>query len=465
MTLRNKKLREGSYYAMEDGTTIKVMCDTGAQKVISGTKYGGKVYCEDLLGSRLERPRDDFNKAKRVSYRPDIQTLWKLASTISIENGCPWMKQLELFFSKLIEFDHLKIRTLGYFYKAVADNKTSIGESLAYTLAERFQHAFSEPGNERTKLIKSRLLAWATNPTQANREKIFLNTFIDGSGATKIVEVSPNGSCPVTGERFRWSCNGKTIWPTKRCFSKKERQEITGKMKTELEELRAKKRLSPKQTNRRDTLIGFFETRNGWIDAYQYTDLGKVIPFKKAYGDPATGDFPKVVVEIDVPTGKLVFANSLFDYLKDFERDEKHATKNSVNSQRGRANNSYFQARENQAFYINLSNCSPQVWQKKNNPSVVRIGRVSDDPRNSEWSYQTIDRDWNEHGWICTDLWAFHACDRSRLPESIEVNHFIIDVPAGRYRLVNNYEHEGEASGIFCEIERVSVASCPSASN
>lgn len=451
MTKRTKKLLKGSYYRLDDETSIKVMLDTGNEKVISGRKYGGKVYCEDLLGNRLEIPRTRFDNIERITYSPDIQTLWKLACT-PMQKTCTWINRLELFFAKLIEFEHLKIRTLGYFYQKAAENKTAIGESLAYALAERFQLAFSGVRNSRTALIKSRFLAWAINPTKANRERLFLNTFINMSGESMIVELSTNRNCPVTGELFLWSCNGKAIWPTKRQLSKEEQQQNIEKLKTELARLRTRKYLSTKQISRQNFLVKIFETANGWLSAYPHTNLGKVTSFKKAYADPTTGKYPKVVVEIDVPTGKLVFANSLLDYLKDFGKEDANARENSVNHQAGRAKKAFFQARENQAFYIALSNSSPQVWQKKTKPSTLRIGRAVDEPLKNEWSYQEAKKDWNERGRICTDLWAFHAIDRSRLPETIEVDHFIVNVPPGRYRLVNNYEHEGNDSGIFCEI-------------
>jgi hypothetical protein len=444
------------YHRMPDGKVIKVLY---------AAPKPGAVFCEDLYGHKLDMPRNQLEKAKPLTaYRPSIVELFETASTRPLSKDqvarmegntqfseeLTWHHRLELFFLKLIEFDHLRIDTLGYYYyKKAAHNKEALGNTIAYKLAECFYYAFTVK-SEQAEIVKARVLAWGKTPTEETRKKLFLTTPSQNPS-----ELHVDRGCPITGATFVWGCDGKTIRPLKRRLDQEEEAEEKAKLREELTELRALKTAAPKQVERKKYLAELLETEYGWMRSYDITGLTPAVPFKKAYADPQTGEFPKTVVEIDVPTGQLVFANSLFKYLRDFDEDQEFATKNSVNHTRGRANTTRFHALENQAFYVPVGNNSPHVWQKKSKASSLRIGRASDEPEKGEWAYKDAIKGWHDRGYICTDLWAFHACDLSRLPEKIEVDHFIVKVPPGRYRLTNHYDHDGRRTGIFCEIEKI----------
>ena len=431
-------------------------------KKIVKVKYHGynQVYGETLYGSRKDFKAKAFEKAVRINYRPTFAELWNLTKTRPFDKEQKkhaddsyrmeflWSTRLEYFFTKLIEFDYIKIDTLGYYYKSSKDNKENVGESIAYKLNERFWGIFTTK-NDACKRIKRHFLAWANNPTEENRKLLFEQTFSQG-----IVQLHTDHECPITGYRFKWACNGKIVKPAYRRLERQERETLVANLKKELAGLQKLKNPKPEEVSRRDILAeAFSDTDIGGMKMFNMTSYTEAVPFKKACADPATGEYPKAVVEIDVPTGKLVFANTLFKYLKDFEKE--HDQQNSLNHTRGRNNNIYFHAKTNQAFFVPVGNNSPRVWQNKKTPSSLRIGRASDEPEKNEWGYVDAEKEWDDRGYICTDLWAFHACDRSRLPKRIAVDHFIVTVPTGRYRLTNHYEHEGYKTGIFCEIEKI----------
>lgn len=456
------KLKENKYYKLKNGHILKLTYDQGAPTTLGDKTYGGIVYGETIQGERVELRRKLLLEAELLTnYRPTIPEIWKVTCTIKDEEfkdkefkkefkeEMKWAKRLQYLFKKLIEFNHIKINTLGYYYKNSAQNKQTIGDSIAYKLSERFFFAFGGK-NKHYKTIQAALKDWAETPTAANRAIAFQT-----SNMHKGLEVDVDRECHITGERFQWLCNGKTVVPIQRTLSRKESNKVRDEYLEELKSLRKCKTPTDAQINRTIYLADVLEAELGWLRAYDLLHRAPAIPFKKAYADPKTGLFPKAVVEIDVPTGKILFANSLFEYLKDFPKNDEYATENSVGNSRGRNNHIFFQAEVNQAFYVPLSNCSPHIWQNRKNQDSIRVGRASEEPRKGEWSYQSAVKGWIDRGYICTDLWAFHACDRSRLPKKIECDHFVVKVTPGRYQLINHYEHDDCANGIYCEIKRV----------
>ena len=240
-----------------------------------------------------------------------------------------------------------------------------------------------------------------------------------------------------------------------RCVTEPERKAKLAQIKADWERLTKNQiNLSSSEAEYLKGLEEIFGPKQNSFLASEWTRTEPAKKFKDQFADPKTGYFPKAVVEIDIPTGELVFANSLFKYLKDFPKEELYSRENSVNHTSGRNRNIAFHAKENNAFYVPIGNDCPNVWQHKTKPSKLRVGIARDEAKAGEWSYQQANKNWEECGNICTDLWAFHAVDRSQLPDKIDVTHFIVKVPPGRYRLTNHYEHEGCKTGIFCEIER-----------
>lgn len=430
------------------------------------------MYCETLLAERQEVRRKIFENATLLKFQPTIPEIWALTQKIKLDKEdlerasdpkhlpmMLWMQRLKFFFDKLIEFNYIRIRTLGYYRTDFGgeDIKEGLGTDFGYKLARVFYHGF-DPQNERTKEIGKLFKRWATSGDTEIRDTLFKKAaFRD-----KHVNITGEQECPTTGERFEWYCNGKTIWPANRILNKEESGKKMEELKARYETLKTKENLTPKEQEWKTWLQEIFEKDFGWMRAYSYTNLEPAKPFKTRYADPKTGVFPKAVVEIDVPSGKLLFANSLFNYLKDFPKDKEFSRENSVNHTSGRNRNIYFHAEENQAFYVPLSNNSPTVWQNRRNPNKLRVGNASEEPRKGDWSRTAANKSWIDRGYICTDLWAFHAVDASRLPKKIEVSHFIVVVTPGRYRLINHFEHKECASGIYCEIERVGDITLPS---
>jgi hypothetical protein len=439
------------YYQLEDDQLVKLIHDSGPLTTYERQTYGGKVICEDPTGERIPIKREDLLKGKKIKYHPRIPEIYR---NCGLDKELPDKQlhhQLRNFFKKLIEFDRLKIRTLGYYYKKAAHNKETIGDSLAYKLAETFYFSLNENSNRR-KETKELLDAWAQNPTDSTRQKLFDSFAYRGQP----FHIQCSRNCPVTGENFEWECDGKTIFPTRRLLSMKERKIKTEELRARYQSLQEKENLSEEEKETLTFLTEVFTTDYGWMKTFQLTHLEQALPFQKAFADPLTKKFPKAVVEIEVPTGELVFANSLFSYLQDFPKEEEHAEENSVSHTRGRNNNIFFHAKTNNAFYVPLSNCSPEVWQHKRKRDHLRIGCTQQEKHHpKEWRYVDAKREWTKKGQVCTDLWAFHACDRSLLPEKIEVDYFIVKIPPGKYQLINHYEHEGPTTGIYCEILRI----------
>jgi hypothetical protein len=438
-------LKADSYRQLPNGEIVRINYDKGKARTMGSTTYGGTVLCETECGEKKELNRDEVLAGKELNYHPSIPKIAQLALTVR-----PKHQSLGFFFEKLIEFEHLRIETLGY-YNMPGDSrknsrKDNLTRSLAYKLAE---HSNFDKNPEQV------LEAWAKGDRKAGEA-----FYRDAWRKTDFLLLNVDYACPVTGCRFEWKCDGRTILPHRRRLFKRESDAKRDTLEGQWQKLKAKATRDTTEEALFQQLNEVFgpNDKQNWI-AVQWalsrlTDKEPAQSFKKLYADPKTGKFPKAIVEIDIPSGELVFANSLFDYLKDLPEDELHEEENSVCHTNGRNRITAFHARENQAFYVPLSNNSPEVWQRKKKPGSLRVGRAAEEPKRGEWTYAQAKKDWNECGRICTDLWAFHAVDRTRLPEKIEVDHFIVKLPPGRYRLTNHYEHEGYKTGIFCEIEK-----------
>jgi hypothetical protein len=439
-------LKSNSYRKLSNGEIVKINYDKGKARTLGSTTYGGTVLCETESGEKKELKREDVLAGKEIAYRPSISKIGRLALSLPEDDGP------EFFFEKLIEFGHLRIQTLGYYTTPGDRRKNSLKDNLVSSLAYKLsEHVSFSPEAQKT------WKKWASGDKKAGKA-----LFKDPRRGNNFILLRAECACPVTGCRFDWKCDGRTTRPLRRRLFKSESDAKREMLKGQWEKLKAKANRDTTEEALFQELNKVFkpEEKQHWMVAQmvlsRLADKGPAQSFKKLYADPKTGQYPKAVVEIDIPSGELVFANSLFDYLKDFPKEELHEEENNVCHTHGRNRVIEFHARENQAFYVPLSNNSPEVWQSKRKPSSLRVGRAAEEPKKGQWSYAQAKKDWNECGRICTDLWAFHAVDRTRLPEKIEVDHFIVKLPPGRYRLTNHYEHEGYKTGIFCEIEKAS---------
>lgn len=169
------------------------------------------------------------------------------------------------------------------------------------------------------------------------------------------------------------------------------------------------------------------------------------------------------IVELDVPSGKMLVANVLrpvFRVEEDFEI--------GLSSAYGR--HKMTKAYEEQGM-VNLfvSNTSPEFYRTGADRFVV--ANVDNDyiyfsEEDAAKDIQEKISGWKEAGSIITDVWAYEVADydvfvsRGGKPEELS-NSFVVDVEPGTYRFVH---HEGEAGFdwdsdepvlVFTEIERV----------
>ena len=447
-----KTISNNSYYKLKSGETVRV---------IYSTTYD-KVMCEKENGSEIELQKKEVLDGTKLKYVKSHKELWDLAKSIPPrkftqkerkEFGEKFMKeinikrQLEFFFKKLIELDKIHIETLGYYYDGES-NKQSPGESLAFNLAEAcaillVTNKKDKDSHEPQVLWEN----WTNSPTITNANKFF----------SLCRPITSEHESPVTGDKFKWKFDGMTIVPISRYKSPRERESTISQLKAELSKFknRKKQKYSTEETTRIQLLEDIFSDY-GWMRHFDLIHLEPAKPLFELY-KTVDGKFPKLVVEINIPTGKLTFANSLYDYVKDIPKSNRYSRETSSNSRKGRAAISEFHASTNQTFYVSIGNTCPHVYQSKTDKAKLCIGTPTEEEpsQNNQWMYQDAEKHWNDKGRICTDLWAFMATDRSNLPAKINVSHFTVTVPPGRYRLINHYEDEGYQTGIFCEISRI----------
>lgn len=453
-------LFEPGYYQLSNEEIIKITYDTGKPRF---PQYPRKIYGENTQEVKTDEAKiEKFRGACQIDYHPTLEEIWELAKTspmkphphatreIKPDDDIVWMDRYQVLFSKAIEFGHLQIRTKGYYRENEERNYEPIKNSIIHKLSETFWMS-RNPNQEKEIQTLEAIGIWAKEPTKENAETLIKTI----SPRNKKVVFNCSCQCPVTGQTFTWGFNGKTVEAIQQFLTHEETEDKKISLGEELKTLRAEKNPSEEQTERTKFLAVVLETPNGWIKGYETLHLKPIIPFQEAWADPKTNKFPKAVVTIDVPTGELVFANSLLQYLKDIPDENEFDAEYDVGTTRGKNGLIKFHAEVNQAFFVPLSNCSPEIWQNKTEPHKLRVGKTNEEAKLGQWSYKDAKKDWEERGSVCTDLWAFHACDKSRLPKKIKVDHFTVQIPPGRYQLTNHYEHKESQNGIYCEIERI----------
>jgi len=428
-------LKSDTYYQLGSGEVLKV-------DYLSAS--GKRVYCKTVLGEHIDRRLKGFEGAVEVDFRPSIPELWALSEQRKPKSGrANVFLRLIFFFEKLIEFDYLIIDTLGYYHNEPRLDKNNIGLSLASGFAQLIGMAFPENhgGSNESKRLRADFLAWANHPSDDNRERLF----------THPLTARIDRECHVTGDRFEWALDGKTFRPTKRCLTAREVRQRNNMLAMELKTLRANPNA---MQSRVDFLAEAVESEFGWVRHFDFLNMTRALPFTKVYG--ADGKLPKITVEIDVPTGKLLFANTLFHHLFPSPDDQREEDTFDPCNRKGRAERSEFYAKKAQAFFVHVGNTSPDVWQSKKDAGTLRVGYAAEDePRPNQWTAAAAKRSWIKRGHVITQLWAFTAIDASRLDTLPADNHFIVNVPPGRYRLISHYEDHGRDTGVFCEISRV----------
>lgn len=195
-----------------------------------------------------------------------------------------------------------------------------------------------------------------------------------------------------------------------------------------------------------------FTEEFGWLTDFNSTHMTPAVPLV------LRGKRRPQSVEIDVPSGELVFANDLGTYLAGEAVVGVHES--AVSHRSGHETRSRVYAETANAFYVSVGNTCPTVWQDKSRPDRLRVGRAAEwDTEDTQWTAADANKSWLNCGSITTDAWCFTAVDLSRLPAQHVDSSFTVSVPPGRYRLLNRFEDDGSETGIFCEIERVGEVS------
>lgn len=135
-------------------------------------------------------------------------------------------------------------------------------------------------------------------------------------------------------------------------------------------------------------------------------------------------------VDLSVPSGKIVFSDSL----RQFFEDPDDMTKDYIdyNSAVGRKTYSLLMAQQGVAYGAVL-NTSPSVYLNTEDNSLI----VANLEINEEDDSEVLPDKWKYLGYIITDLWAYSITDYSRFvnqggdPLSTDVS--VAEVPAGVY--------------------------------
>ncbi len=156
-------------------------------------------------------------------------------------------------------------------------------------------------------------------------------------------------------------------------------------------------------------------------------------------------------VTLKVPSGRVVFADSLFHVFKDL-----HDTKDlDYNSAVGRETYAKRLAAHNIA-YGSVIECSPNVYLDKNTNSLI-LASIYDEEEEGEM----VPESWVDLGYIITDLWAYSITDYDTFKaaggQDDDSTVTFAEVPAGSYTFTHyadskEWEHvkdEGEEEVII----------------
>lgn len=369
-------------------------------------------------------------------------------------NEIHFQERVKTLLLKMLEFDYIKIDTLGYYHP---ENTRYVKEELGNSIAARFADHLMPCNPDTTTKYKEelknhpkKLEDWIKNQTPKTSQNIF----------NPEESYSVDRECPITSERFEWNFDGHTFRPLYRVLDMNEQDATWKTFEKERKALIKKQEKGGKPLSQDETnylaILADMNTEFGWIKYYKDLHLAPAVPFSEKYADPKTGKLPQTIVEINVPTGVLVFADTLYEHVKDIPNKKEYTPEYNISTRLGRNNTSKFHATEN-VFYAHIGNNSPAIFQKKTDPSKLRVGNpVEDEPEKGQWTYKTAHRYWKNKGSICTGLWACMATDRSNLPKKIKPIHVTVKVPPGKYQMINHYEDQGHYTKIYLEINKIS---------
>lgn len=378
-----------------------------------GSEYG--CFVRDFYGNNIEVPRSKFKGLSPREGRFTPAEIWELSLRgRQVHLGAKNQSRVNpdlvdrpcLQIDKLFEFGYLRLDCRGYFHNGKTDVRDSFASGLLFGVYLCVDDGAG--GNE----IETGppLLAWCLNPCT------------DTWAAFRATQrgqdyITVERECSVTGYRFRWSFDGVVGRPTHR--------PVRGDELTPDEKAWS---LAPLPDG-----SSLPWARPVWreIDDFPYPD----------------GNLPAMTLDLGCPTGKLVFANCLFDVF-----GEGDIFRFDINSEAGKEQQSrhllglgawHVFACGLRAIYQNGNSIQIGEW--------MEGGRI--DPPQAPWI---------ERGDVCGDLRWFYGCDEGALPAGWQskLAHkdeklVRISVEPGRYRLTN-YEPLNRPDGTLCVIEKIS---------
>lgn len=169
-------------------------------------------------------------------------------------------------------------------------------------------------------------------------------------------------------------------------------------------------------------------------------------------------------MKINVPSGKLVFAN-YFDNIEDAAEDDKYTEEYSLNNLIGRINIAKYLSKQNFG-YGQMGNTSVSIYISHDKKSIKVIdGYTEDDAEEYEHCLEEYPEDITE-SWtkrynaykelkkthvfvdtLCLCVWRWMCCDESLVEAASPSNECMdaIDVEPGQWEVTHNYDHDRDA--------------------
>lgn len=178
-------------------------------------------------------------------------------------------------------------------------------------------------------------------------------------------------------------------------------------------------------------------------------DQMAIVPLSKVKDCPLANVPTNIVVELNSPSGKLVFLNDPREFFK-LERENRYAI--SINSTLGCIQETQFYADHNIGHFF-IGNCMPYIFQKDNEILFSSFDEEYEDDRFE--GYEQL-------GYVCTGLWWYTILDHQLFlklcaeqgvdPESIE--HTVATTDKQTFKVDHDLtaHREGDFNGVYSTI-------------
>lgn len=178
-------------------------------------------------------------------------------------------------------------------------------------------------------------------------------------------------------------------------------------------------------------------------------DQMAVVPLSKIKDCPLANVPTNIVVELNSPSGKLVFLNDPREFFK-LKRENRYAI--SINSTLGCIQETQFYADHNIGHFF-IGNCMPYIFQKDNE---ILFSSFNDESEDDAFE------DYDQLGYVCTGLWWYTILDYQLFltlcaeqgvdPESIEYTIATTDKKTFKVDHDLTAHREGDFNGVYSTI-------------